>query len=259
MGAAGRRPPLAPGAVHRRGVPPGGRLPAPSGPRPVHGRLRHEPDRARPPARPAAGAGPATRGPRPLRAPARPAVPARRRVPPVGVPLGDRVAVAVTDLGPVGIDVERHAPRAAEPAGTVLSPAEAAGYARLPEAERATALIEYWARKEAVRKAPLSPLGRVRRCGTGAGARLRFIKPHPPVAERDGRAVQQDVAGRVGLPADVRRQRRTCPVAATRGVVLQHQRRHCAPGGPPPAGRPPPRSRPSTASRKWRPRMRARS
>jgi hypothetical protein len=186
VGAAGRRPPLAPGAVHRRGVPPGGRLPAPSGPRPVHGRLRHEPDRARPPARPAAGAGPATRGPRPLRAPARPAVPARRRVPPVGVPLGDRVAVAVTDLGPVGIDVERHAPRAAEPAGTVLSPAEAAGYARLPEAERATALIEYWARKEAVRKAPLSPLGRVRRCGTGAGGAAE-VHQAPPARRGTGR------------------------------------------------------------------------
>ena len=66
---------------------------------------------------------------------------------------GDWVAVAVTDLGPVGVDVERHAPRAAELADTVLAPAEAAVLARLPEAERGTALIEYWARKEAVLKA----------------------------------------------------------------------------------------------------------
>lgn len=65
---------------------------------------------------------------------------------------GDWVAVAVTDLGPVGVDVERHAPTA-ELAETVLSPAEAAVLARLPEPERATALIEYWVRKEAVLKA----------------------------------------------------------------------------------------------------------
>lgn len=66
---------------------------------------------------------------------------------------GDWVAVAVTDLGPVGVDVERHASRTADLAETVLAPAEAAALARLPEAERGTALIEYWTRKEAALKA----------------------------------------------------------------------------------------------------------
>ena len=88
---------------------------------------------------------------------------------------GDWVAVAITDLGPVGIDVERHTARAAGLAEAVLAPAEAEAYARLPEAERAAALIAYWTRKEAVLKAT----------GDGLRAPLRGVTvsaPHEPPA-----------------------------------------------------------------------------
>jgi Phosphopantetheinyl transferase len=124
---------------------------------------------------------------------------------------GDWVAVAVTDLGPVGVDVERHARRAAELADAVLSPAEAAALARLPEAERGTALIEYWARKEAVLKATgdglRAPLSGVVVTAPGEPPALLSYEGRPglvmalrELAPRPGYAAVLAVAGRAEPP-----------------------------------------------------------
>ncbi|MEV5407320.1 4'-phosphopantetheinyl transferase superfamily protein [Thermopolyspora sp. NPDC052614] len=96
---------------------------------------------------------------------------------------GDWVAVAVTGLGPVGVDVEQHSARALDLAETVLAPAEAAALARLPVGERAAAMIGYWARKEAVVKATgdglRAPLSGVRVSPPGEPARLLAYDGRP--------------------------------------------------------------------------------
>ncbi|MFF8287768.1 4'-phosphopantetheinyl transferase family protein [Streptomyces sp. NPDC016309] len=68
---------------------------------------------------------------------------------------GERVAVALSLAGPVGVDLEEVAEdgRAAELAPVVLAPAERAWLERLPAAERTPGFVRYWARKEAVLKA----------------------------------------------------------------------------------------------------------
>ncbi|HEY9374558.1 4'-phosphopantetheinyl transferase family protein [Streptomyces sp.] len=65
---------------------------------------------------------------------------------------GDRVAVALTYAGPVGVDVEQVG-RSGEPPLGVLSAAERAVYDLLPDTERKRGFTRYWARKEAVLKA----------------------------------------------------------------------------------------------------------
>jgi 4'-phosphopantetheinyl transferase len=65
------------------------------------------------------------------------------------------IALAVTKMGPVGIDIEP-AVRAcvmAEIAGRVQQPGDAAELSALPEPARGRALLEMWVRKEAVLKA----------------------------------------------------------------------------------------------------------
>ncbi|WP_336318694.1 4'-phosphopantetheinyl transferase family protein [Streptomyces lavendofoliae] len=69
---------------------------------------------------------------------------------------GDRVAVALSLAGPVGVDVEEVAGegKAAELSAFALSAVERAELARLPAGEERTrGFIRYWARKEAVLKA----------------------------------------------------------------------------------------------------------
>ncbi|MFF8830062.1 4'-phosphopantetheinyl transferase family protein [Streptomyces sp. NPDC015131] len=90
---------------------------------------------------------------------------------------GDRVAVAVSLAGPVGVDLEEAAGdgRAAELAPVVLSAAERTALEALPVGERAAGFTRYWARKEAVLKA------------TGDGlmvepARLTVSAPDAPAA-----------------------------------------------------------------------------
>ncbi|UUN29218.1 4'-phosphopantetheinyl transferase superfamily protein [Streptomyces sp. FIT100] len=65
---------------------------------------------------------------------------------------GTRAMVALTTVGPVGVDIEEIAARAGLPLD-VLSAPERAELDRLPEAARPPAFIRYWARKEAVLKA----------------------------------------------------------------------------------------------------------
>ncbi|MEU8524590.1 4'-phosphopantetheinyl transferase superfamily protein [Streptomyces sp. NPDC048629] len=65
---------------------------------------------------------------------------------------GDRVAVALTYTGPVGVDVEQLT-RPGEAPLMVLSAEERAAYDLLPEGERTRGFTRYWTRKEAVLKA----------------------------------------------------------------------------------------------------------
>ena len=50
----------------------------------------------------------------------------------------------------------------------------------------------------------------------------KLIKPAPPLAEREGRTVQPDVADRVGLPPRLHQQRRTHPGPCPMARDLQH-------------------------------------
>jgi 4'-phosphopantetheinyl transferase len=66
----------------------------------------------------------------------------------------ERVAVAVTALGPVGVDLEpAEAGGFAGFADVALTPRERAQYKRLPIEQRARAATTWWVRKEAVLKA----------------------------------------------------------------------------------------------------------
>ncbi|MEE1757170.1 4'-phosphopantetheinyl transferase family protein [Streptomyces sp. SP18CS02] len=65
---------------------------------------------------------------------------------------GDRVAVALSLAGPVGVDVERVADYPDLPLA-VLGPSERGELDRVPASGRAAAFTRYWARKEAVLKA----------------------------------------------------------------------------------------------------------
>ena len=67
---------------------------------------------------------------------------------------GDRVVVAVTRAGPVGVDVERHDATLFDGFDDfALSTAERAGIARLPSHRLAGARAQTWVRKEAILKA----------------------------------------------------------------------------------------------------------
>lgn len=67
---------------------------------------------------------------------------------------GPLVAVALTDAGPVGVDVESVAAVSAAPvAGVVLSPEELAEHRALPAPAAEVALARAWVRKEAALKA----------------------------------------------------------------------------------------------------------
>jgi len=67
---------------------------------------------------------------------------------------GDRVAVAVTRAGPVGVDVELRSPRvSAADRDLVLGAGEAATLDRFAGDERDRAFLVYWTRKEAILKA----------------------------------------------------------------------------------------------------------
>ncbi|MDN3294477.1 4'-phosphopantetheinyl transferase superfamily protein [Streptomyces ficellus] len=65
---------------------------------------------------------------------------------------GDRVAVALSLAGPVGVDIEETA-RQPDLPQTVLAAVERAELERLPAGRRALGFTRYWARKEAVLKA----------------------------------------------------------------------------------------------------------
>ena len=67
---------------------------------------------------------------------------------------GDLVALAVTTAGPVGVDVEQRRPRHVEAIGqTWFSTHEQRWLADVPDADRQSAFLRIWCRKEAVVKA----------------------------------------------------------------------------------------------------------
>ena len=87
---------------------------------------------------------------------------------------GERVVVAVACDSPLGVDVEPVPPYLAteELAAQVLTAEEVAVLSSLEEAERATAFLTYWTRKEAVAKAT----------GQGLALTLRAFSVSPPGA-----------------------------------------------------------------------------
>jgi 4'-phosphopantetheinyl transferase len=79
----------------------------------------------------------------------------------------DRIALAVSDAGPLGVDVEAAVRELGEELATrVLGPAELEDLDRLGAADRQVGLLAYWTRKEAVIKA------------TGEGLRVPLADLH---------------------------------------------------------------------------------
>jgi len=101
---------------------------------------------------------------------------------------GDRVVVAVTRAGPVGVDVERHDATLFDGFDDIaLSTAERAGIARLPTRRLAAARARSWVRKEAILKATghglTVPLSDVEVSAPNEPARLLAWRDSPvPVA-----------------------------------------------------------------------------
>jgi 4'-phosphopantetheinyl transferase len=130
---------------------------------------------------------------------------------------GDRVVLAVTRSGPVGVDVEQ-VTRDVDidgMAGQVLAPAERAVLAGLPDEARRPAFFTSWTRKEAVVKAT----------GDGLNTALASVEVSPPdrpaelfaypekrvtgarmadLAAGDGYAACLAVLGELRLPVDAR-------------------------------------------------------
>lgn len=88
---------------------------------------------------------------------------------------GDRVAVAISRLGPVGVDVEEVAERATLDSliDRVLASSEALEVRKLPACQQHRAFLTYWTRKEAVLKATGEGL-------RGGLTRIVVSAPHQP-------------------------------------------------------------------------------
>lgn len=130
---------------------------------------------------------------------------------------GERVALAVTRSGPVGVDVEQVSREVDIDglAGQVLAPAERSVLAGLPDEARRPAFFTYWTRKEAVLKAtgdglntamtsvevsrPDQPAALLAYPGNGVtGGQMADL------AAGDGYAACLAVLGELRLPVDVR-------------------------------------------------------
>ncbi|MER7106635.1 4'-phosphopantetheinyl transferase family protein [Streptomyces sp. NPDC000229] len=108
---------------------------------------------------------------------------------------GDRVAVALSLAGPVGVDIEEVGGegRVADLAPVVLAEAERAALEGLPAEERTRGFIRYWARKEAVLKATgdgltVEPALLTVSAPDAPAALLEWrkrVEPHPPVRLHD--------------------------------------------------------------------------
>lgn len=73
---------------------------------------------------------------------------------------GDAVGVAMSESGPIGLDVEKVNPSIPIPEEMVLTPMEQDRVERIPAGDRYAALLRYWVRKEAVLKATAEGLRR---------------------------------------------------------------------------------------------------
>jgi 4'-phosphopantetheinyl transferase len=104
---------------------------------------------------------------------------------------GDRIALAVSTAGPLGVDVEAaRGELDREVAGRVLGSAEVADLERLGPARRQSGLLAYWTRKEAVVKA------------TGDGLRVPLTDLHVSAPDEGPRLLAW--RGRPGLPGRFR-------------------------------------------------------
>lgn len=102
---------------------------------------------------------------------------------------GDRIAVAVSPDGPLGVDVEATGKPLTEDLGRhVLTAAEQAELVRLPEPDRTGGLLAYWTRKEAVLKATGDglrvPMTELTVSGPTAEPRLLAWPARPGLPER---------------------------------------------------------------------------
>lgn len=107
---------------------------------------------------------------------------------------GDRIALAVSATGPLGVDVEATGGKLdREVAGRVLGPAEMAELERLGTAEWQSGLLAYWTRKEAVVKA------------TGEGLRVPLTDLHVSAPDQSPRLLawygRPELTGRLQLHA----------------------------------------------------------
>lgn len=73
---------------------------------------------------------------------------------------GDAVGIAISECGPVGLDVEKDDPSTQIPEEMVLTRTEKDWVDQIPLAQRHTALLRYWVRKEAVLKSTAEGLRR---------------------------------------------------------------------------------------------------
>jgi 4'-phosphopantetheinyl transferase len=95
---------------------------------------------------------------------------------------GETCVVAISDLGPVGVDIEEVRPRThlERLVETRLAPAEADGIMRLDPEERPGAFYRVWTRKEAYLKARgLGLAARLDTFAVSAGARAARLAPLP--------------------------------------------------------------------------------
>ncbi|GAA0941794.1 4'-phosphopantetheinyl transferase family protein [Nonomuraea longicatena] len=122
---------------------------------------------------------------------------------------GRWVAVAVTGLGPVGVDVERVAVRGAALVAAALTRAERAELERMPDP--VSGFVTYWTRKEAVLKATGDglrvPMPHVRVSAPDRPARLLGFRGRPrlrvaltDLSPREGYACALAVAGLREVP-----------------------------------------------------------
>jgi 4'-phosphopantetheinyl transferase len=109
---------------------------------------------------------------------------------------GGRVAVAVTWLGPVGIDIESIASVASAPLdGAAFAPSEVAALRRLDGAEAAWARASMWTAKEAILKL------------TGEGLRRDPRELGITMPDRASSSLAAAALGGTGLPASIRLER----------------------------------------------------
>lgn len=99
---------------------------------------------------------------------------------------GEYVVAAFCEGSAVGVDIESAAlPRSSNLAATVLSDAELAVFYHVPPAERSTAFLRYWTRKEAVLKCR----------GVGLTVDPRLVEVSPPDASSAVVRLAHELAG----------------------------------------------------------------
>ena len=116
---------------------------------------------------------------------------------------GDAVGIAITEAGPVGLDIEKIDNSISVPENMVLTDFERCVLNELPAAQRTEALLRYWVRKEAVLKATgeglRRPMTTVEISSPTAPARLLGGSEGPQIKLSDINAPADHVAALAGV------------------------------------------------------------